>query len=164
MKHIIAFLCAALFGMGAGLACGSAFAVTAVGDDAMAPALVKGEHVILDLFVTGDKNLKRGDIVELENLLYNETGEGSRMLKRIAALPGESISISDGFVWIDGVPLTGEAFDGIRTGVETMVERKVPEGCYFVLGDNLPESIDSRDVTVGMVREKDILGKVILEW
>ena len=164
MKNILVYLFAAFFGMAAGLCCGSAFAVTAVSDDAMAPALIKGDHVMVELFVMEKKALKRGDIVELENLLYGETGEGSRMLKRIVGLPGEKISISDGLIWIDGTPLTGDAFDGIRAGVETMTERKVPEGCYFLLGDNLADSTDSRDVTVGMVREEDILGKVILEW
>ncbi|MBR3785135.1 MAG: signal peptidase I [Firmicutes bacterium] len=164
MKNIIAFLCAALFGVCVGLGCGSAFAVTAVEDDAMAPALIKGERVLLDLFVTGEKNLKRGDVVELENLLYVETGEDGRMLKRIIAMPGERVSISDGFVWIDGTPLTGDAFEGIRTGNEVMSERLVPEGAYFVLGDNLTDSTDSRDVTVGMIREEDILGRVITEW
>lgn len=164
MKKFIAFLCAALFGAGAGLACGSAFAVTAVADDAMAPALIKGDCVVLDLFVTGEKNLTRGDVIELENFLYTETGEDCRMLKRIVALPGEKVSISDGFIWIDGTPLTETPFDRIRVGNETMTERIVPEGHYFVLGDNLPDSTDSRDITVGMIREKDILGKVILEW
>ena len=164
MKNIIAFLCAALFGVCAGLGCSSAFAITAVEDDAMAPALIKGERVLLDLFVTGEKTLKRGDVVELENLLYVETGEDGRMLKRIIGLPRERVSISDGFVWIEGTPLTGEPFDGIRTGNEVMTERQVPEGSYFVLGDNLPDSTDSRDLTVGMIREEDILGKVITEW
>lgn len=164
MKNIIAYLCASLLGIGAGLGCGTAFAVTAVGDDAMAPALIQGEHVVVDLFVTGEKNLTRGDVIELENPLYGETGEGSRMLKRIIGLPGEEVSISDGYVWVDGSPLTGEPFDGIRAGIEILEAQQVPEGCYFVLGDNLPDSTDSRDLTVGMIREKDILGKVILEW
>ena len=56
------------------------------------------------------------------------------------------------------------SFDGFRIGNTAMTMRTVPEGSFFVLGDNLPESTDSRDVTVGMVREEDILGKVILEW
>ena len=164
MKKFILFLCAALLGVGAGLVCSAAFAVTSVTDNAMAPALIKGERVVLDLFATGEKNLCRGDVVELENPLYAETGEDSRMLKRITALPGEEISISDGFIWIDGIPLICKPFDQIRIGDEVMRDRTVPEGHYFVLGDNLSDSTDSRDITVGMIREEDILGKVILEW
>ena len=164
MKNIIAFLCAALLGVGAGLGCGSAFAVTVVNDDAMAPALIKGERVMLDLFVTGEKSLTRGDVVAMENAIYHDTGEGSQMLKRIVALPGEVVSISDGLVWIDGTPLTEDPFDEVRSGDEVMTARGVPEGSYFVLGDNLQGSTDSRNITVGMVREEDILGKVIVEW
>lgn len=164
MKHFVAFLCAALLGVGAGLCCSTAFAVTAVGDDGMAPTLTKGEHVLLGLFVAGRKNLVRGDIVEVENPLYVETGEGSRMLKRIVGLPGEQIEITDGYVWVDGAPLTEEPFDTVRIGNEVMTVREVPEDGYFVLGDHLSDSTDSRDITVGMIREKDILGKVILEW
>ena len=164
MKKFIVFLCAALIGTGAGFVFGSAFAVTEVSDDAMAPALIKGDHVVLDLFVTGEKTLQRGDIIEIENPLYAETGEDSRMLKRIVGLPGETVAISDGFIWIDGAPQTEEPFDGIRIGNTAMTARVVPEDCYFVLGDNLPDSTDSRHVTVGMIKEKDILGKVILEW
>ena len=164
MKHFVPFLCAALLGIGAGLCCSTAFAVTTVGDDGMTPTLIKGEGVLLDLFVTGDKEVRRGDIVEVENPLYGDTGEGCRMLKRVIGLPGEQVEISDGYVWIDGIPLTGEPFDMIRVGNEVMTVREVPEDGYFVLGDHLSDSTDSRDITVGMIREKDILGKVILEW
>lgn len=164
MKNFIVFLCAALLGVGAGLGCSTAFAVTAVTDDAMAPALIKGEHVVLDLFADGSKDLRRGDVVELENFLYGETGEGSRMLKRIVGLPGETVEISDGFLWVDGTPLTAAPFDRIRIGNERMTMRTVPAESYFVLGDNLADSTDSRALTVGMIREEDILGKVILEW
>ena len=164
MKNIITFLLAALLGVAAGLICSTAFAVTTVSDDAMVPALIKGDHVLLDLFADGKKDMNRGDVVALENPLYGKTGEGSRMLKRIVGLPGDVVEISDGLIWIDGLPLTDDAFDGIRIGNAAMTERTVPEKSYFLLGDNLADSTDSRHVTVGMVKERDILGKVILEW
>lgn len=164
MRKTLAFLLAAFLGTAAGFICSVAFAVTTVADDAMAPALIKGDHVVLELFLMEEKALQRGDIVELENLLYQETGEGSRMLKRIIGLPGEEVSISDGFIWIDGTPLIEEAFEQIHIGNERMLARVIPEESYFVLGDNLSDSTDSRSLTVGMVREEDILGKVILEW
>ena len=110
MKNIIVFLLAALLGVAAGLICSTAFAVTTVSDDAMVPALIKGDHVLLDLFADGKKDMNRGDVVALENPLYGKTGEGSRMLKRIVGLPGEVVEISDGLIWIDGLPLTDDAF------------------------------------------------------
>jgi len=164
MKRIIAYLCAAFLGVAAGLACGTAFTVTTVTDDAMAPALIAGQHVMLTRFGPEDTTLIRGDVVAMETPLYMETGEDGRMLKRIVGMPGEEISIADGLVWIDGSPLRGQPFDQIRIGNETMTVRKVPAESYFVLGDNLPDSTDSRNVTVGMVKREDILGKVILEW
>lgn len=164
MKRGIAYMCAALLGIGAGAVCSSAFAVTTVTDDAMAPFLFQGEHVMLDLFASGKKAIVRGDVVVLRTPLYMETGEDGHTLKRIIALPGEKVCIADGRIWINGRPLSGEPYDGIRIGNETMASRTVPDGRYFVLGDNLIKSTDSRDVTVGMVRVEDILGKVIIEW
>ena len=164
MKTIIAFLCAATFGIVAGVACGAAFAITEVTDEAMAPALIENEHVLLDLFVADKKDSQRGDVVAIANPLYLETGEDSLMLKRIVALPGETVEIAEGLVWIDEVPMTEDAFAFLHIGNETMERKTVPEDCYFVLGDNLAHSTDSRHVTVGMIREEDILGKVILEW
>lgn len=164
MKRVIAFLCAAAVGVTAGLICSSAFAVTTVTDRTMEPNYLIGTHVFLNCQIAGSGELHRGDVVLFENRLYKDTGEDGIMMKRVIGLPGEEILIEQGRVYVDGTPLQDTWTDIYRRGTDNMEARRVPEDCYFVLGDNRRQSTDSRDVTVGMIREEDILGKVIKQW
>lgn len=95
------------------------------------------------------KNLDRGDILALS--LPNSDG----YVKRIAALPGDSVDIHDGMVYINGIKEEGMP--------ETLPEEGnftypvvVSDGDVFMLGDNRPESIDSR--SYGSFSEKQIRG------
>ncbi len=84
-----------------------------------------------------------------------------RYVKRLIAVGGQTVEIKDGGVYVDGTRLTGERFDRFyysndarfRFGVEPT---KVPEGFYFVLGDNSRDSFDSR--YWGFVDDKDMIG------
>lgn len=84
-----------------------------------------------------------------------------RYVKRLIAVSGQTVQIRDGAIYVDGAKLTGERFDRfyysddarLRFGVEPT---KVPEGFYFVLGDNSRESFDSR--FWGFVDDKDMIG------
>lgn len=166
MKKFIAFLFAAVLGTGLGLFTAAAYEVTQVTDETMASTYRKGDHVLVDRLLFADlaeRDFARGDVVVFANPMYMETGEGDRMLKRIIGLPGEWVSIKDGIVHIDGVPLDESAYlQGSRTG--DMVEQYVSAGSYFVLGDNRMNSTDSRSETVGLVQKKDLQGKVIQQW
>ena len=105
MKKILALLCAAFFGTGVGILCGTAYSVTAVADCAMEPNYLKGEHVLLSNNVKDTELFRRGDVILLENPLYHETGENSVMLKRIIGLPGEQIEMENGNVYVNGIRL-----------------------------------------------------------
>jgi signal peptidase I len=84
-----------------------------------------------------------------------------RYVKRLIAVSGQTVQIRDGAIYVDGAKLTGERFDRfyysddarLRFGVEPT---KVPEGFYFVLGDNSRESFDSR--FWGFVDDRDMIG------
>ena len=67
-----------------------------------------------------------------------------------AALPGSVFGIEDGITFVPDVP--GQVLEFPQT---------VPEGCVFVLGDNRGHSTDSRFQSVGMVDQRNILGKVV---
>ena len=82
-------------------------------------------------------------------------------VKRVIALPGETIDLVDGKVWIDGEPLKEDYYDGITPIIDPTVEFPitVEEGHIFVMGDNRPHSSDSRSSTLGQVPVEAVLGK-----
>ena len=79
--------------------------------------------------------LKRGDLVLVE---INET----QLIKRIIGFPNETISISDGKVFINGIELV-EPYEVVSPTI-TVEEVKLEDNFYFVLGDNRPHSTDSQ--------------------
>ena len=103
---------------------------------------------------------ERGDIVVFkypddESVLY---------VKRVIGLPGETVEIIDGRVYIDGSdePLPDEYVK--ETPYGDFGPYEVPEGCYFMMGDNRNESLDSRYWQNTYVEEDKILGKVYLKY
>lgn len=103
----------------------------------------------------------RGDVVVVHSDLVQENGEEKMLIKRIIGLPGETIDIVDGQVYIDD-QLLEENYtkEGFTTGeVKRLV---VPAGQVFCMGDNRRVSVDSRDDSVGCIKVEDIIGKVVL--
>ena len=101
---------------------------------------------------------QRGDIV----IFRYPDDETQFYIKRIIGLPGETVEVKDGFVLIDGQPLD-----------ESYIKEKpnqdsgpwtVPEGCYFMMGDNRNNSNDSRAWINPFVKREKILGKAIFRY
>lgn len=80
-------------------------------------------------------------------------------IKRIIGLPGETLLIEDGKVYVDGAdePLDDSFCPEKPEGDFGPYE--IPEGCYFMMGDNRNHSLDARFWEHTFVREEDILGK-----
>ena len=82
-------------------------------------------------------------------------------VKRIIAMPGQTIDLADGNVYVDGVQLDEPYYDGTTSSIDPTVEYPitVEEGCVFVMGDNRNHSKDSRSSELGQVPYEAILGK-----
>lgn len=126
-------------------------------DSSMDKTLLKNEKVIINKFVYTFTKPKRDDIIVFEqkgkeHVFYN--------IKRIVGLPGETVVIKDGAVYVNdkkrkeisNVPQT------INAGLADE-EIKLDSDEYFVLGDNRNNSEDSRYANVGNIKKGDIVGK-----
>ena len=132
--------------------------VVTVNGVSMEPTLEGGDRLIIsNLFYTP----AAGDIV----VLSDETGLDEALIKRIIALPGQTVDINEnGEVLVDGKvlsePYIAERIDENHRGDMTY-PLTVPEDSVFVMGDNRNHSTDSRDSQVGLVDEGEIMGRVI---
>ena len=118
----------------------------------MYPTLTEHNYVLS----TNYDELKNGDII-----LFNH--ENTRMIKRVIAVPGDTISITeDGQVYVNN-ELLKEDYINKHQGVfqnEIKYPITIKEGEYFVLGDNRLDSLDSRVISIGNIKEEEIIGKI----
>ena len=103
---------------------------------------------------------KRGDII----IFKYPDDEEEKYVKRIIGLPGETVRISNAKVYIDDseTPLQEEYLKDEWTVATGPFEFQVPEGCYFVMGDNRNDSWDARYWGNTYVAREKIIGKA--EW
>ena len=111
-------------------------------DESMAPALNSGEVVLCDRIGKFVRMPERGDIV-----LFS-TADGL-FIKRIVGMPGETVEIVSGHVFINSISLDESSYSVNYVG--DMLPAEVPAGCVFLLGDNREEMYDSRLDSVGCI-------------
>jgi signal peptidase I len=109
----------------------------------MEPTLPVGRHLFCDKLTLKRRDVRRGDIV----VFRPPTGEDEEMVKRVIALPGETVELRDKQVSIDGKALSEDYVQHKRAEEKLEGDNlgpiQVPEDSYFVLGDNRDESNDS---------------------
>ena len=103
---------------------------------------------------------QRGDIIIFEPPAEHD--EGVDYIKRIIGLPGETLEVKEGKVFIDGVALE-ESYIAEAPNYE-FAAVTVPEDEYFVMGDNRNHSLDSHLWTYHFVKADDIDGKIIFQY
>lgn len=129
-----------------------------VNGPSMNPTLTDGDFLVLSSFFYTPK---QGDIVAC-----NSESLGKVIIKRIVATGGQKVTIdfSAGKVYVDGEEFLVDGIQNITTlhyGWD-ITDVTVPDGKYFVLGDNRQVSNDSRNPTVGFIDREDILGKAVI--
>ncbi len=122
----------------------------------MLPTLEEGEMVIINKLSYYLNDPERGDII----VLHFPNDRSREFIKRLVGLPGDQIEIGDGTVTVNGMPLSepyineSPAYNG---------SWEVPEGQYFVLGDNRNNSSDSH--IWSFLPKEDIVGKAwVIYW
>ncbi len=123
----------------------------------MEPALYNGQEVLINRFIYKITSPKRGDVIAF---LPNGNQNSHYYLKRIVGLPGESIQIIDGYVYINGERLPEDEYDKMADYGIAGNEIQLGSDEYFVLGDNRNMSEDSRSGNIGAVKKDMIAGKV----
>ncbi len=135
----------------------SFFHSTTVYGYSMEGTLKDNDVVLIDEAIYRISDPKRYDIIVFE---ADDKSVADKYVKRIIALPGETVQIINGYVYIDGKLLSDDVFKdfihnaGIAGEAITLAEDE-----YFVLGDNRNNSDDSRFSNVGLVKYDTIIGK-----
>lgn len=130
---------------------------TYVPSASMYPTLGVGDQYISNRLAYTRSDPERYDIV----VFRYPDAPSTHYVKRIIGLPGETIEIKDGHVYADG-SLLDESFTTSSTGPDGTYH--VPEGCYFMLGDNRESSNDSRRWINRYVKRDAIEAKVWFEY
>lgn len=130
--------------------------VSTVGDS-MNPVLKNGDVVLVNRFIYNTSSPKRGDII----VFKPKGNENSHYyIKRIIGLPGETVEIIEGRIYIDGERLEEDYTATEISDVGIVTEKMELDGDeYFVLGDDRGKSEDSRMADVGNVKRVHIYGK-----
>ena len=128
---------------------------TNVSGDSMESTLQDGDQLIVDKITYRFKDPQRFDII-----VFPYQDSGVYYIKRIIGLPGETVQIIDGYIYIDG-ELLEESYGREVMEDAGMASEPITlgEDEYFVLGDNRNASSDSRNPGVGLISRDEIVGR-----
>ncbi len=127
----------------------------------METTIMIGDKVLAYRLAYKFSDPKRGDIV----IFPFPDDESQDYIKRIIGLPGEKIEGKNGVVYINDVPLNEPYINGSDVGeMNTFGPYTVPEGCYFMMGDNRTISEDARYWEDKYVKKNKIIGKALFKY
>lgn len=123
----------------------------------MEPSLYNGQEIFMNQFVYRFLSPKSGDIIVFKP---NGNDNAHYYVKRVVAVPGETVQIKDGRLYVDGTEVEeNSAYDKIAEPGLAENEITLGEDEYFVLGDNRNNSEDSRSANIGNVKREYIVGR-----
>ncbi|HEX8198677.1 MAG TPA: signal peptidase I [Pyrinomonadaceae bacterium] len=135
--------------------------------DNMLPTISQNDMAVTAPGYYNSNPIERFDIVvfqapEFAKKIANESGD-VRFIKRIIGLPNERIEIKDNKIFIND-KLLDEPFDKIvddKDEMKNFPAMVIPKNEYFLLGDNRPQSMDSRYWKPPTIRKEDIYSKIV---
>jgi signal peptidase I len=127
----------------------------------MAPTLLRGDYFVTDAWRYRSSEIEFGEIVVFE---VPDSG-GVIYVKRVVGLPDDTLSMASNTLYRNGAPVD-EPYavygDGANGRMGSFAETKIPDGEYFVMGDNRNNSRDSR--FIGTIPMANIGGRVAHVW
>ena len=130
---------------------------TRVSGSSMETTLSDGDNLIVDKISYRFRDPKRYDII----VFPYKYEENTYYIKRIIGLPGETVQVTGGYVYINGELLESDIYGAEPMADGGIASEPITLGAdeYFVLGDNRNHSSDSRDPSVGILHREDLLGR-----
>ena len=135
-----------------------------VSGESMFPTFKNQEYILTNLITLRIAPPARGDVV----VFKAPTDHEKDFIKRVMGLPGDSVSLKEGFVYVNGKKVDEHVYLGsdVRTYGGAFLQEDtpvtVPQGNILVMGDNRPFSSDSREW--GFLKINDIIGKAIFVY
>lgn len=158
IREIILWIVCILLSILAGyLVTAYAIEKTTVIGESMEPTMADGEKIIVNKLAYKFMNIKRDDVI----VFKKENSFGTYYdIKRVIALPGDSILIKKGKIYVNGEEYKENLkVEEINNPGLAGEEIKLSDDEYFILGDNRNKSEDSRFASVALLKREDIVGK-----
>lgn len=131
-----------------------------VSGDYMNPTLKDGDEVLINKMSYTISSIRRNDVVVIKQ---EGSGHSYYSVARVMGLPGETVKIEDGYLYINGKQLEEKYnFPVMENGGLALEDIILDEDEYFVLCDNRNEGEDSRNANTGNILKKNIAGKAWL--
>jgi len=128
------------------------FYITIIQGESMQPTLVEGDILLVRRFALDD--------IEINDLIIFDEIMSYRCIKRVVACGGDVVRIDGNELYVNGEKVN-EPYIGEWTYEKYIEDFEVSEDCYFVLGDNRDNSIDSR--WVGEIKAEQVVGVVVFK-
>lgn len=127
----------------------------------MMPTIESGEKHLVNRLIYRIKGPGRYDIIVFR---LDDDSSNSYYVKRVIGLPGETVQIRDGKIYVDGKEARTYSDETILSSGVASEKITLGSDEYFVLGDNYNNSEDSRSASVGNIKRSNIIGKVGIKY
>ncbi len=134
---------------------------TIVKEYSMMDTLHENDYLIVSKQAYLFKEPQRGDIIVFDSDLELQNGGHKRLIKRVIGVPGDTVEVKEGDVYLNGGLLDEKyILEQFTSGIVGPL--LIPEGKLFVMGDNRQNSADSRDERIGLISYDQVYGEAVI--